>query len=255
MRAKTRDFHTTGVIFRIGEQWFTKKGVKEKTAEVLRSLLLREYSISPSDIDVVASNISVIRGNQKEALADAIVIYDSTNGSLRLSEPAYVKLKLLLDRLRTAVESTANEADLLPPDVVSDLCGWEERPSPEYVEELAEMLRTERIGDRQGWLQVYAPGSRLAKRDVQGILTEIEIIAPEIVSIDGPPKLFYRYRVNNSLVRAMTAADAIEAVGDEWQFVYWNPESDEYQESFDDLVVRDTDRPVSISDSIIEPEV
>ena len=41
MRAKTRDFRTTGVVLRIGEPWFTRKGVKERVGDVLRSLLLR----------------------------------------------------------------------------------------------------------------------------------------------------------------------------------------------------------------------
>ena len=231
MRAKTRDFRTTGVVIRISEPWFTKKGVKERVADVLKNLLLREYSISPSDVDVTATNVSVIRDNQKEALVDAIVIYDLTNGSLRLSGPAYAKINLLLSRLKTAVESTPDEADLLAPNLVSDLCGWAERLDPEHTEEIAQMLRSEQAGNTEGWLQVYAPCSRLAKRDVQGVLTDIEIIAPEIVSIEGPPKLFYRYRVTNSAVRALAAAETIEAIGDEWQFAYWNPETDKYQDS------------------------
>ena len=255
MRAKTRDFRTTGVVIRINQPWFTKKGVKERVADVLKDLLLREYSISPSDVDVTATNISVIRDNQKEALIDAIVIYDSINGSLRLSEPAYAKINLLLGRLRTAVESTADEADLLSPELVSELYGWTERLEPEHIEEITQMLRSEHQSNPDGWLQVYAPGSQLAKRDVQGILTDIEIIVPEIVSIEGPPKLFYRYKVSNSGVKALAAAETIEATGDEWQFSYWNPQTDKYQDSIDDLVVRDTDRPISISDSIFEPDV
>ena len=123
MRAKTRDFRTTGVVLRIGEPWFTQKGVKERFADVLRSLLLREYSISPSDVDVTATNVAMIRDGRREAVVDAVVLYDATNGSLRLSEAAYTKICELLDRLKAAVESTP-AADLLSPQLVATLCDW-----------------------------------------------------------------------------------------------------------------------------------
>ena len=255
MRAKTRDFRTTGVVLRVAEPWFTQKGVKERIADVLRSLLLREYSISPSDVDVAATNVAMIRDGRREAVVNAIVLYDATNGSLRLSEPAYAKIRELLDRLRAAMELTPGEADLLSPEHVTALCAWTERLQAEPGDAITQMLRATRGEHPEGWLQIYAPGSRLAKRDVQGVLTDIEIIEPEILSLEGPPKLFYRYRVEKSQVKALVAAEAIEAVGDEWQLVYWNPETGQYQDTLDDLVVHESDRPINLSDSVSEPEV
>ena len=43
---KTRDFRTTGVVMRIDEDWFRHPGVKQQIADLLRDLMLREYSIS-----------------------------------------------------------------------------------------------------------------------------------------------------------------------------------------------------------------
>jgi DEAD/DEAH box helicase domain-containing protein len=253
MRSKTRDFRTTGVVLRIGEPWFTKKGVKEKVAEALRELLLREYSISPSDVDSAATNISLLRGNQKEATVDAIVLYDSTHGSLRLSEPAYTRLDELLKRLKSAVESTPDEADLLPSDIVASLCNWADRLDKASGDDIAEVL--DRSGDvgRDGWLQVYARGSQVAKRDIQGVLTDIEIIEPEIADLEGAPTLCYRYRVAAG-GRAFTRADAIEAVGDGWHFEYWNPRTDKYLDAIDDLIVDEREHRISLTDSVSEAE-
>jgi len=89
---------------------------------------------------------------------------------------------------------------------------------------------------------------------VQGVLQEIEILEPEIVSGEGTPKLYYRYRLGRA-GKAMVPADTIEATGDEWSFVYWNPETDEYVDAIDDLVVHEIDRPVGLTDSVSRPEV
>ena len=89
MTPKTRDFRTTGVVMRIDEDWFRHSpGVKQRVADSLRDMMLREYSISAKDIDAAATNISMIRNGQREAVSDAPVLFDGTQGTLRLTEPA-----------------------------------------------------------------------------------------------------------------------------------------------------------------------
>jgi DEAD/DEAH box helicase domain-containing protein len=254
MRSKTRDFRTTGVVLRVPEPWFLKKGVKEKVSEVLRALLMREYSISPSDVNAAATNIAVVKDGQRNAMVDAIVLYDATHGSLRLSEPAYTRLDHILNRLRAAVAMTKNEVDVLPSNVVESLSKWAAALGPDGGD-LGGILHAEMASHRaDGWLQVYAPGSVVCRRGSQGVLTDIEILEPEVISFDGTSKLCYRYRVGAS-GRAMTSADSIEATGDEWSLVYWKPETGEYLDAIDDLVVQETDRPVGLADSLNEPEV
>ncbi len=63
MTSKTREFRTTGVVMSIDETWFTQKGVKQRVANAFRELMLREYSIAAQDVDSVATNISLIRGD------------------------------------------------------------------------------------------------------------------------------------------------------------------------------------------------
>ena len=71
MTPKTRDFRTTGVVMRIDEDWFRRPGVKQRTADILRDLMLREYSIPAQDVDAAATNISMIRNGQREVVSDA----------------------------------------------------------------------------------------------------------------------------------------------------------------------------------------
>jgi DEAD/DEAH box helicase domain-containing protein len=254
MRSKTRDFRTTGVVLRVAEPWFVQKGVKERVAGVLRALLMREYSISPSDVDSCATNIAVVKDGQRGAMVDAIVLYDATHGSLRLTEPAYTRLDHILHRLGAAVSMTPEEADLLPTDVVEALGKWFGSLGPDGGDIGAFLHAQTTQEDRPGWLQVYKPGSIVCRRGVQGVLHEIEILEPEIMSGEGPPKLYYRYRLGKA-GRAMTPADTIEATGDEWSFVYWNPETGEYLDAVDDLIVHETDRPIGLTDSLSGPEV
>ena len=104
MTTKMRDFRTTGVVLRVGEEWFKSPGVKQQLADALRSLIFREYSIAPQDVDVVATNIALVQGGQRLAVTDAIVVFDATYGSLRLTEPVFTDLSDLLDRFARAAD-------------------------------------------------------------------------------------------------------------------------------------------------------
>ena len=214
-------------------------------AEGLHDLLLRSFPVSPSDVDFAATNISPVRDGQRHAVSDVIAIYDATHGSLRLSEPLYDKLELLLERLRKAVNMTPKELDLVPEEIVSSLEEWHKTLRTETEDDFFALVNARQ--NANGWLQIYSPGSIVAKRDTQGILRDIEIVGPEFVAIDGPPKLFYRYKVTGSGT-ALAVGDAIEAVGDQWSISYWNPSTNEYKEAVDELVVP-KDRPVSLEDS------
>jgi len=251
MRPKTREFRTTGVVLQISDAWFSKKGVKDRVATALTELLRREYSISPSDVDFAATNIAVIRDGQRSAMTDAVVVFDSTHGSLRLSEPAYTRFEVLLDRIESAISMTPEEFDLLSPEQLSSLEDWCSSLGSEPTD-LGELFAASGIEKKPGWLQVYTPGSTVCRRNSQGILIDVEILEPELIAIDGPPKLFYRYKCNGA--RASTPADQIEAVGDLWSFTYWNPETAEFADGVDDLVAKEVERPPNLSDSLAADE-
>ena len=231
MTPKTRDFRTTGVVMRINEDWFRRSGVKRRMADGLRDLMLREYSISSQDIAAAATNVSIIRNGQREAVTDAVVLFDATHGTLRLTEAAYLRLDYLLEQLQRSVEMTPTEENSITAHMVAKMQGWLDQlgkedgagPDADGIEE----------GDV--WVQVYDVGSLVARRDVQGVLRDAEIVGHEFNVIDDQVQLFYLYKTERP-VKAMASAESIEAIGDDWTVVYLNRETGEKRASLDDEV-------------------
>lgn len=227
MTPKTRDFRTTGVVMRIDEDWFRKSGVKQRVADSLRDLMLREYSISPQDVDAAATNVSMIRNGQRVAISDAVVLFDATYGTLRLTEPAYLRLGDLLVLLARSVRMTPPDDDHVSAEVVAGLETWLAHLGPESA--------TPRVvGDNSGgWIQVYEVGSIVSRRDSHDVLHDIEVEGHEFMLFEGEMQLFYRYKTGQSM-KAMIPAASVKAVGDEWTMVYLNRETGERRSSLDD---------------------
>ena len=229
MTPKTRDFRTTGVVMRIDKEWFRGPGVKQRAADSLRDLVLREYSISPRDVDAAATNVSIIRNGQREAVSDALVLFDATHGTLRLTEPVYLRLSDLLAQLARSVRMTPPDEERVSPEIVAGLETWlghlgtEQGAAPEVFD----------FDDDSGWVQVYDVGSIVARRDSQGVLHDMEVEGHEFRVFEDKVQLFYLYKTGKPL-KAMTAAESVEPVGDEWTMVYLNRETGDKQESLDD---------------------
>ena len=229
MTPKTRDFRTTGVVMRIDEDWFRRRGVKQRISVLLRDLMLREYSISGQDVDAAATNISMIRDGQREVVSDALVLFDSTHGTLRLTEPAYMSLDNLLEQLERSVSMMPPDDDRISPEVVAALRTWHDHLGNEAVGPAV----VDSLNDGGVWVQVYEVGSTVAHRDSQGVLRDIEVVGHEFLVIDDKMRLFYRYETGQP-VKAMASAESIHAVGDEWTMVYLNRETNEKREFLDD---------------------
>jgi len=228
MTNKTRDFRTTGVVLSIEGDWVKQSGSKQRLADALRDLLVRQYSISPQDVDAASSYISVISGGHRRPISNAVVIYDATYGSLRLSEPIYTELDSLISLLFRATELTGGDSELLASSDVEQLRGWYSQLNPEQAEGFFELVGNEGSAP-EDWQWVFAEGSVVGLRGDQGILRDIEIIEPQVVALDGPPQLFYKYKIG-SVGNALAPADKIENTGDEWRMVLWNPLTGETKE-------------------------
>ena len=231
MTPKTRDFRTTGVVMRINEDWFRHPGVKQRIAGLLRDLMLREYSISGQDIAAAATNISMIRDGQREVVSDALVLFDSTHGTLRLTEPAYISLDDLLAQLERSVSMTPPSDDHVSPEIVAALRTWHDHLGNEDVG----LPVVDGLDDEGVWVQVYDVGSTVARRDSQGVLRDIKVVGHEFLVFDDRMRLFYLYETGKP-VKAMASAESIQAVGDEWTMVYLNRETNERREFLDDEV-------------------
>lgn len=232
MTPKTRDFRTTGVVMQIDESWFQEKNIKQQISDVLRDLMLREYSISLQDVDSVATNISLIREGMREPVSNMIVIFDATHGSLRLTEPAYLQFERLLDQLERSTTMTPSKDRLLSGNVVSNLRNWFDQLGNEDKSG----LDVGSFSVPSGWIQIFDVGSIVTQRDSKGVHRDIEIIDRSFFDLGDGPKLFYQYRTGTTAddTTQMVLAERVEAVGDDWNLIYWNPETGETRDSFDD---------------------
>lgn len=231
MTPKTRDFRTTGVVLKIEAQWMTNDGGnKHLLADALHDLMVREHSISPSDIHGLATNIAMVVDGQRRPVKDAIIIYDATYGSLRLTERVFKELASLIDRLQRSSELSSDEGALVPASISSALRDWYEELEATDPDEFPNLSSGGSEPAKDGLLLVLAPGSIAARRDRLGVLHDIEILGSEMVSFDGPPKLFYRYK-NDSMATTLVAAEAVETIGDEYQYCEWDPRTSKYIEN------------------------
>jgi DEAD/DEAH box helicase domain-containing protein len=234
MRAKSREFETTGVVLRFESDKSIFSAVKRAIANSLLSLVRREFSIAPQDIDAAASNISMIRGGLRKPISDAIVIYDATHGSLRLTELVYSSLDKLHDQLTNVSNDRESTDSVLDKEAVGLLSDWYNALGSEIPDDFLELGLTE-TETPEGWLQIICPGSLVAHRDQQNVLNDIEIIKPKIMSVGGPSKLYYQYKFIGRKVHERFASTGmafveesnIETIGDEWNYKLWNPETDE----------------------------
>ena len=231
MTPKTRDFRTTGVVMRINEDWFRKSDIKRRIANLLRDLMLREYSISGQDVDATATNISMIRDGQREAVTDALVLFDATHGTLRLTEPAYMNLGDLLTQLERSIRMSPPDEDGVSSEVVEALRAWLEH----LGDEDGGLPAIDGVDDSEVWVQVYDVGSIIARRDTKGVLHDIKVVGHEFMVLDDKMQFFYIYETDRP-GKAMASAKSVQAVGDEWTMVYLNRETTERREFLDDVV-------------------
>ena len=233
MAPKTRDFRTTGVVLKIEAQWMADGDKKRQLAKALRDLAVREYSIMPQDIDSAATNVALVTNGQRKAVSDVIVIYDATYGSLRLTERVFEELDTLISRLERSSALSIEGDSLVSSDVAGALREWFDELESADAEGYSTLSGGGEVVETDGLLWVLAPGSLVARRDGQGILHDIEILSPEIVSLGDSPKLFYRYNAGRPGT-AMLVADAVEVIGGEYRYQKWNPETNEYVADEDD---------------------
>lgn len=228
MSKKQREFSTTGVVVQIKDAWFSGSGqpalTRRAVSDALRQMILREKSIAPTDIDDSHSHIAFYQGGVPRRAIDTIVIYDSIYGGLRLTEPLFEDFPEFLDRLKKAAELAGTEA-LISHDVVENLMDW--------YESLQEgsMPIGQQLTPPNGELVVYEPGSIVSVR-MNGTLVERELLEVTFLSMGETKILMYRYK-NRDDGESWVSHDQIEATGQDWKQVFWNPNSNTFTDPED----------------------
>ena len=102
MKAKFRNFRTTGVVLSVDKEWFGKAAVRRQFSDVLREVFAHRGSLSPQDIGSTASKISVT-GDGQQLGSRCVAVFDQTYGSLRFTEQLYIEFKSVLDQVMSAL--------------------------------------------------------------------------------------------------------------------------------------------------------
>lgn len=226
MKARSRNFRTSGIVLCIDEDWFKQAERKRLVSDSLREIFAHEYSVLPQDVGSATSHISVLGSDGRTWQGGCIAIFDQTYGSLRLTEKLYVDFEHILERW-TAAASTEQNADELQSTIKlirEEVSGFSSRsPFPALAN-----------GERpRGYDQVFSEGSRVCYREQGFIATDVEIIRPTMM--DG--ELKYQVKVHNprhweppllQWVRASSVEPTAEA--DAWNYAWWNRETETYED-------------------------
>ena len=218
MRRKQREFMTVGVVMRIQEPWFagTAEGQvanRRAVAEALHEVIAREYGISPGDLRAAHNGIAFhsIAGVRK--VDDAVAVFDTVPGGLRLSSPLFSDFAAIIARLERGAELAGEEA-LLPASTVERLKEWHGRLTASEAHH-----SVQQIGE--GMQLIFAPSSRVSVK-IRGQAVERVLLEPQMLTIGGGEQLMYRYE-DPTGAQAWVAHDQVEPVGNDWRRALWNP--------------------------------
>lgn len=187
-------------------------------------MILREKSIAPTDVDDSHSHIAFYQGGVPRRATDTIVIYDSIYGGLRLTEPLFEDFGDFLDRLKKAAELAGGNA-LVSGDIVAKLTDWHESLRE------GSMPQGQQLVAPDGELVVYEPGSLVSVR-MNGTLVERELLEVKFLDMGDTKLLMYRYK-NRDDGDSWVPHDQIEATGQDWKQVFWDPSSNTFADPED----------------------
>ena len=225
MSRKQRDFRTTGVLLKIDEDWFAgtdKATTREHVAKGLLGLVSRDRSISPRDIDATHTNIALLTEAGPKRLTDAVIVYDAVYGGLRLTEDLFVEFERYVAQLDKAADLAGGDA-IVGDETTARLIEWTKSLGDAHAEEGVH------IATPDGWFQVYRPGSHVSLL-FNGNFIEREIIEPKLTDPfnTGQPALYYSYKVDSGV--AFVPHEQVQATGQDWSWILWNPETNTFQE-------------------------
>lgn len=118
-----REFDTTGVLLRIDEEWVTWAQLREQIGMMLEAITRYNQSIANWDVDHTDEPITIRSKQHPEGVRanNAILVYDDTHGSLRLTEALFREFPRYIDQLKRSVEL---EGERLDRTTIDKLARW-----------------------------------------------------------------------------------------------------------------------------------
>lgn len=240
MRARSRNFRTSGVVLCIERDWFKNSSLKRLFVDRLREVFVREYSVSSQDVGSAGTRISVQNLGGRGLRDSSGAVYDEVYGSLRLTERLYLEFEHVLARLSDGVAADPEEKE----ELASFVAGIREDVSAFA----GDWVTGEPVADSPaGHERVFTPGSRVCYRQAGQMAIDVEIVMPTMM--EG--KLMYQVKIaqrpGQQPALRWLAASAIEtsATEDAWSYSWWNRETETYEELPDGEESQEADSPIS----------
>lgn len=224
LRARSRNFRTTGVVLCINQEWFKGSNLKAAFVNKLREVFVREYSVAPQDVGSAASNISVRRLDGGGVHGGCVAVFDEIYGSLRLTERLYTDFQHVLDRLLAAVKADSTEAENVDLDLERIVTQIKNEISMFTGDSIREVI----ADAPKGYEQVFRPESRVCFRQAGALAVDVEIIQPTMMN----GRLMYQIKVPSSTGKRWVDAAAVEPSADAhaWEYAWWNRETEAYED-------------------------
>ncbi len=223
MKARSRNFRTSGVVLCVEADWFKCATVKTVVSDRLREVFTHEYSVLPQDVGSAATHITVRDSDGRAWRGGCIAIFDETYGSLRLTENLYVEFKSILKRLSVAASTEDDIDESVVARIYKEVSGFShQRP----------LRGTDMREHPSGYEQVFSKGSRVCYRLQGSIATDVEVIQPTL--IDG--RLMYQVKAytrrGEPPLLDWIPASSVEPTADTdaWEYKWWNRETQTYED-------------------------
>lgn len=231
MRARSREFRTTGVLLRLDVADFRSAALRRAFADRLRDLYCHEFSVLPRDIGVAVSGISIATSTGDRVRDNCIAIYDETYGSLRLTERMYSRFEKLLERFKAALD--AGVEFWKPEDISPGISALLDHLGKftQAATDAGTLSLSPEIIMQGGSLRVFSPGSIVQFWENPLVATDVEVIKP--VYVPGTGEQGYRVVVRQTSaihgpVKRIIPADKLKAPADgDIRFCLWDAETDE----------------------------
>ena len=179
----------------------------------LRDIFRREYRVAQQDVGAAGTGISAIGLDGWRQRGSCMAAFDSTSGSLRLTENLYLDFGHVSGRLRAAVESESLDMEEELAEVVSRL----ERDVSTFSEAGCTLgVDTE---TPQGPVQVYTAGSLARLLETGQMAADVRIIQPRMWEGDSMYRIERPARPGNVGAKRWVSASAVQpsAMSDDWE--------------------------------------
>ena len=215
---KQREYLTTGIVIQIDEPWFSgssdnQVAARRVLAEAFKAVLVHEYGIAPADLQTAHTAIALHAAAGARKIDNAIAVFDTIAGGLRLSAPLYSQFAGILEQLERGIALAGSEALISSADLAR-LRQW-------YASLSKQTPASAHPDLGEGQLLIFAPGSRVVV-SIRGQSVERELIEPQLVTMSGEEQLMYRYDAGGG-AQAWVAASHIVPAGNEWRTAIWDP--------------------------------